>query len=1042
MGGCLAAALAVLFLATVLSLVATTLPARASTAPEYAYATATTSGLATCPQTSVASQECTLAEALSLVAPGGAVALATPGSTAHYVGNWAVGTSGTSSSEPVTIGPAAGVANPVLDGNNGSATGCQTPVCSGAVLTIASQVYAAVGGVTFQGADHSAGNGGAIDDEGFLTVSASTFSANAASDGGAIYNGFGDLTVSASTFSANTASTVGGAIANSDSLAYVSGSTFSANKASEGGAMSTSYGTISVWASTFSANTAAVSGATIEDESNGIVQAAADIFDGSCDPSGAWYDQGYNVASDGTCLDNGPGDVNHHASLTGWLGPLGNYGGPTGTMPPVAGSPAISVVPDPEATSLNGVGATLCPTTDQRGDASTPGHACNAGAVQGGGAVFAYATATTSGLSSCPATPVASQECTLAEALSLVAPGGAVYLATAGNYLGNWTVATPGTSSSATVTIEPAPGVTNPTLDGNLGGTSGCQTSSCDGPVLTVGAGVYAQVEGVTFYLGDNTGSGDGGAIYNSGTLVATASTFSNDAANFGGGAIYNDGGSVSVAGSLFAGDSTNYYGGAIYSLDGSVTVSGSAFTGDSASIDGGAIGAIDTGLTVSGSTLWGNGATDGGGAIYTSGGTATVADSTFPGNVASLGYGGAIDNGGALTVVASTFSVYSNPDTGNVVYNGGPSAVMAADIFDGSCQKGSTWQDAGYNVGSDSTCVGAATDVDYHQSLINVLGAPANNGGPNRSTFFGTMLPLTGNPALGLIPNTTPPVAVDLDGSEVTLCPATDQRGDQSTPGEPCDAGAAQVPYTAPPASQAISFTAPTSGVVGGSATLSATGGGSGNPVLFSVDGSSGTGVCNVSGTDGTTVNYAAAGSCVIDANQAGNADYSAAPEVTRTITVSQSSSPPGGGSPPPGGGLPPGPTTTTTTTGATTTTTLAPTTTTTLPPSSPTSVPVPQVSIVSTKAKVVDGDLPVKLSCRVATCSGTVTVILVKGHKTVVLAGAAYKFLGAGRTDVLQLQVTAAGSARFSPGKTVKDRCIATVHGGLPVVKMLLIS
>ncbi len=88
-------------------------------------------------------------------------------------------------------------------------------------------------------------------------------------------------------------------------------------------------------------------------------------------------------------------------------------------------------------------------------------------------------------------------------------------------------------------------------------------------------------------------------------------------------------------------------------------------------------------------------------------------------------------------------------------------------------------------------------------------------------------------------------------------------------------------------PAAQTISFTAPASGAVGGSDTLTATGGGSGNPVVFSVDSTSGSGVCTVSGTNGTTVNYLVAGSCVIDANQAGNADYSAAPQVTQTITV-----------------------------------------------------------------------------------------------------------------------------------------------------------
>ena len=87
--------------------------------------------------------------------------------------------------------------------------------------------------------------------------------------------------------------------------------------------------------------------------------------------------------------------------------------------------------------------------------------------------------------------------------------------------------------------------------------------------------------------------------------------------------------------------------------------------------------------------------------------------------------------------------------------------------------------------------------------------------------------------------------------------------------------------------ASQAISFSAPASGTVGTGATLSATGGASGNPVVFSIDATSGTGVCVVSGTDGTTVSYTTVGSCVIDANQAGNASYLSAPMVTRAIVV-----------------------------------------------------------------------------------------------------------------------------------------------------------
>jgi serine/threonine-protein kinase len=88
----------------------------------------------------------------------------------------------------------------------------------------------------------------------------------------------------------------------------------------------------------------------------------------------------------------------------------------------------------------------------------------------------------------------------------------------------------------------------------------------------------------------------------------------------------------------------------------------------------------------------------------------------------------------------------------------------------------------------------------------------------------------------------------------------------------------------TRPKLTQSISFTAPGSGTAGGSAALSATGGGSGNPVVFSADPSGGPGVCTVSGA---TVTYTGSGSCVIDANQAGTSRYTAAPQVQRTITV-----------------------------------------------------------------------------------------------------------------------------------------------------------
>ena len=95
----------------------------------------------------------------------------------------------------------------------------------------------------------------------------------------------------------------------------------------------------------------------------------------------------------------------------------------------------------------------------------------------------------------------------------------------------------------------------------------------------------------------------------------------------------------------------------------------------------------------------------------------------------------------------------------------------------------------------------------------------------------------------------------------------------------------------------QTITFAGPGPGVAGQNATLTAAGGSSGNPVGFSVDASSGAGVCSVSGT---TVNYLAAGTCVIDANQAGGGKYQDAPQVSQTVTVTGPTSPPPTSPPP----------------------------------------------------------------------------------------------------------------------------------------------
>jgi hypothetical protein len=480
-----------------------------------------------------------------------------------------------------------------------------------------------------------------------------------------------------------------------------------------------------------------------------------------------------------------------------------------------------------------------------------------AAAIPGPAVLYAYAagTGTPAG---CPqdTTGMPANECSLAQALSVANPGDTIDLATPGataHYVGNWSVGTAGTSATAPVTIQPAPGLASqPVLDGNKGASTDCSTTACNGPVLTVPGGEYVALSGITIANANNTATANGGGLANTGTVTITGCTFTGNTVSVfsgAGGAIdtgFNGGtGSVTVTGSTFTGN-TATFGGAIESGDGggggTVQVAASTFTGNGAT----AGGAIDSGyspggggsVTVTASTFTKNGATDGGaidsgdtlgggtvqvaastftantgtdgGAINNSaGGTVQVAASTFTGNTATNG--GAIDSGdgssgpvggGPVTVTASTFTANTATGKGNTIaggqsasaFGGGGGAVLVAgNLFGGSCAQpgGGTWTDGGYNAGTDTTCFAASPPAsDKSDSKVGSdLNALATNGGPTQ-----TIEPIPGNPAIGLITN---PATVTLGSSQVTLCPATDQRGYHAT--APCDAGAVQTTGSPP---------------------------------------------------------------------------------------------------------------------------------------------------------------------------------------------------------------------------------------------------
>jgi hypothetical protein len=228
------------------------------------------------------------------------------------------------------------------------------------------------------------GTGGGIEnDAGMMTITDSTVSGNyaqAVEPGGGIYNA-GTMSVADSTIASN-AAVGGGGIDNTGSLT-VTDSTVSDNNGeapdygsgAEGSAGILNSASLDVTASTLVGN---VHGAGIENTGGSASLAATVLanmttFD---DCSGMITDGGYNLDGDGSCHFSA---TNHSlSSVKPYLGPLQDNGGPTQTSEPALGSPLLSVIP--MGSTANGI--TLCPSTDQRGVARPQGSACDIGAVE------------------------------------------------------------------------------------------------------------------------------------------------------------------------------------------------------------------------------------------------------------------------------------------------------------------------------------------------------------------------------------------------------------------------------------------------------------------------------------------------------------------------------------------------------------------------------------------------------------------------------------------------------------------------------------
>lgn len=226
---------------------------------------------------------------------------------------------------------------------------------------------------------------GPVLNSGTLNVSSSTFSGNAASssssgNGGAIENSSGTVNVNASTFNGNGSARNGGAIY-SDGVLKVTNSTFSANNATGGGGaiyQTDGAGLDGDLAYVTLVGNNAAYGAGIYKDAGDFLSALtvsrsllSGNTTGNCD--GALTSGGYNLSSDTYCggAFTATGDLN---SQTLAMGPLAGNGGPTQTMLPQGGNPAINHVPSAQCQI----------PADQRGGGRPSGVGCDSGAVEVG----------------------------------------------------------------------------------------------------------------------------------------------------------------------------------------------------------------------------------------------------------------------------------------------------------------------------------------------------------------------------------------------------------------------------------------------------------------------------------------------------------------------------------------------------------------------------------------------------------------------------------------------------------------------------------
>jgi len=272
-------------------------------------------------------------------------------------------------------------------------------------------------------------------------------------------------------------------------------------------------------------------------------------------------------------------------------------------------------------------------------------------------------------------------------------------------------------------------------------------------------------------------------------------------------------------------------------------------------------------------------------------GGPGTQIAGGSPGDRATPGTFGAGGSGGNGIFNLSAFVASSGGGGGGGGYYGGGggsgNSLLDIEAGGGGGGSGFTPDGTGMTNGVHAALpVGAAIggEVIISYTVAQAQSITFTSTPPEPATFGGSYAPTatstSGQPVTFSIDATSTNGACSIDGSGTVSFTAfgtcvidANQAGGNGYAAAP----QVQQSFAIGKASQTVSFTStpPNPAVAGGSYTPTATST-SGLPVTFSIDSASTNGACAIDGSG--TVSFTGAGTCMLDANQAGNDDYAAA--------------------------------------------------------------------------------------------------------------------------------------------------------------------